>query len=108
MVATQKKKSPWKLEKISPNLTKRAYFSDGWGTAHQPGTMDFDQISGCLFSTTYPPATTCAHAAEEKEFKHVKSSKKRCMPLGPGQEEKKHTGIMTQLVYSSENRDCTI
>ena len=80
----------------------------GRGKTHRPGTMDFDQISGCLFSTCPPPATTCAHAAEEKEFKHVKSSKKRYMPLGPGEVEKNTTGIMTQFFFRSENHDCPI
>ena len=71
-------------------------FQMGRGKTHQPGTMDFDQISGCLFSTT-PPNTTCAHAAEEKEFKHVKSSKKRYMPLGPLQVEKKKESWLSSL-----------
>lgn len=48
------------------------------------------------------------HAAEEKEFKHVKSSKKRYMPLGPGEVEKNTTGIMTQFFFRSENHDCPI
>ena len=81
----------------------------GRGKTHQPGTMDFDQISGCLFSTCSPPSYDMEpHAAEEKEFKHVKSSKKRYMPLGPGQVEKNHKGIMTQFFFRSENHDCTI
>ena len=98
---------PENWRKFHPIWQNAPIFQMGRGKTHQPGTMDFDQISGCLFSTT-PPSYDMCPCCRGEGVQTRQELEKALYATGAGPRGKKSIGIMTQFFFRSENHDCTI